>query len=597
MHDEQRRGTTVTSRRALIDVALGNEKASVVVLDGRLVNVLTREIFEAGVAIAGDRIAAVGDVEYTRGPDTKLVDAAGRYVTPGLVDGHLHCYHSYLGVNEFVEVMLTHGVTTTTDAFYGQGIVGGKDAVRFFKDAFDSRPLRLIFLVPTLSYLQNRELGLTPTPGIGVEDMHEMLDWDGCMGLEEPPFIPIVEKWDVFLDLFEATLERRKTITGHAAGIDWRQTQAYVAMGASTDHEAIAADEGLYKARAGLKLLMREGSGAFDVAELVKTYTEHGIDPRRLAFCADLASPEKLINEGGVDENLRVAVAHGVPPALAVQMATINVAEAFGVDRDLGVVAPGRYADLVLVEDLAEFQVQRVLVGGETMVDDGRFVGKLEQIDYPSAFFGTVALDRPLTVGELQLAAVSDSADVRVIGVTDGSLVTDERVATLQAVSGVLQPDIPNDVLPLAMADRFGKGTGVGVGFVQGFELKRGAIASTVNAVCENLVAVGAAVEDMVIAMNHLAEIGGGKVVIAEGEVLALVELPLLGLLSQDPLGTVSGNFERAFEAISELGCPLSNPFSTLEFCFACGEIGDIKLSDQGLLRVNPPEIVEVICA
>ena len=482
------------SRRALIDVALGNRPADVVVLDGEVVNVLTQEIYEAGVAIAGDRIAAVGDIEYARGRDTAVVDASGRYVTPGLVDGHLHMYHSYLGVNEFVEAMLTHGITTTTDGFYGQGIVGGMDAVRFFKDAFDERPLRLIFLVPTLAYLQNRELGLEPAPGIGVDEMHEMLNWDGCLGLEEPPFVPIVEKWDEFLDLFEATLAQRKIITGHAAGINWRQTQAYVAMGTSTDHEAVAVDEALYKARAGIKLLMRQGSGAFDVPTLVKAFTEHKIDPRRLAFCADLASPEKLLAEGGVDENIRVAIANGVPPVIAVQMATINVAEAFGMDRDVGVLAPGRHADLILVDDLPRFSIHQVMVGGEIVFHDGRFVAELPPIAYPSSFSGTVHLDGEIDEADLKVRASEgvEEVEVRVIGVTDGSLETDERRARLRVEDGAVQPDFENDVLPIAMVDRFGKGHGPGAGFVQGFRLKEGAIASTVNAVCENLVAVGA---------------------------------------------------------------------------------------------------------
>ena len=584
------------SRRPLIDVALGNVPADAVVLGGRVVNVLTREVYDAGVAIAAGRIAAVGDVEYARGEETLVVDADGRYVTPGLVDGHLHSYHSYLGVNAFVEAMLIHGVTTTTDAFYGQGIVGGKEAVRFFKQAFERQPLRVLFLVPVLAYLQNRELGLTPTAGISVAEMHELLDWDGCQGLEEPPFIPIVEKWDEFLDLFEATLERGKTITGHAAGIDWRQTQAYVAMGASTEHEAVEVGDAIDKARAGLRLLMRQGSGAFDVPELVKAYTEHGIDPRRLGFCADLASPEKLIREGGVDENVRVAIANGVPPPVAVQMATVNVAEAFGVDRDLGAVAPGRHADLLLVDDLVSFAIDRVLVAGEVVVEQGELAVALPPVEYPRSFYGTVGIERELTADDLRLRSGEPAVEVRVIGVTEGSLETDERRARLPVADGVVQADLAADVLPLAMADRFGKGTGVGVGFVQGFGLERGAIASTVNAVCENLVAVGADVGDMAIAMNHLAEIGGGKVVVADGEILALAELPLLGLQSEDSIAVVSEKFDRAFAAIADLGCGLRNPFSQLEFCFACGEIGDIKLSDQGLIRVNPPEFLEVIC-
>jgi len=569
------------------------------VLNGRIVNVCTREVYAAGLAITGDRIAAVGDIDYACSTDTEVIDAAGRYVTPGLIDGHLHMYHTYMGVNEFVEVMLTHGVTSTADGFYGQGIVGGKDAVRFFKQAFDERPLRLIFLVPTLSYLQNRELGLEPAPGINVADMNEMLGWDGCLGLEEPPFLPIIDKWDEFLDLFEKTLAERKTITGHAAGISWREMQAYAAMGTSTDHETVATNEAVDKARAGIKLLMRQGSGAFDVPTVVKAYTEHGIDPRMLAFCADLASTEKLVNQGSVDENIRVAIANGVPPLVAVQMATINVAEAFNLQRDVGVLAPGRYADILLVDDLVDFVVNRVMVGGQTVVSEGNFVAKLPSVTYPESFYGTVKLERPVTKEDLEVTVAGrDGVQIYVIGVTEGSLETDERRAHMKVVEGCIVPDFDNDILPLTMVDRFEKGSGrIGVGFVQGFRLRAGAIASSVNAVCENLVAVGASTSDMAIAMNKLAEIGGGKIVVVDGEIVALVELQLLGLLSEDPLETMTSKFDKALKEIANLGCTLRNPFSQLEFSFACGEIGDLRLSDEGLLRVNPPGSVDLIVA
>ena len=589
----------MSSRRALIDVALGNEPAELAITNGRVVNVLTREIYSAGVAIKGDRIAAVGDIDYAIDENTEVIDAENRYVTPGLIDGHLHMYHSYLGVNEFVEGMLRHGVTAYADGFYGQGIVGGRDAVRFFKDALEATPLRLIFLVPTLAHLQNRELGLKPAPGISVEEMNEMLDWEGCLGLEEPPFLPICEKWNDYLDLFDRCLEQRKTITGHGAGANWRQMQAYAAVGTSTEHEAIAANEAVDKARAGFRLLMRLGSGAIDVPELVKAYLEHKIDPRTLAMCADLASPEKLLREGGVDANIRLAIRNGVPPDLAVQMATINVAEAFYLQRDMGAVAPGRYADILLVDDLATFDITRVFVGGETVVLDGEFLADLTPIEYPSNFRGTVKIEREITAGNLEPRTdAKGPVTVRVIGVTDGSLVTDDGRAVLNVEDGVIQPDLVNDVLPLTMADRFGKGKGrIGNGYVRGFGLKRGAIASTVNAVCENLVAVGASTSDMAFAMNKLAEIGGGKIVVADGEILALVELPLLGLLSEEPTEAVTAKFDKVFDAIRELGCDLASPFSQLEFSFACGEIGDLRLSDEGLLRVDPPEMVSLVVA
>ena len=462
---------------------LAMNRRRLAITNGRLVNVLTREIYSAGVAIKGDRIAAVGDIDYAIDENTEVIDAENRYVTPGLIDGHLHMYHSYLGVNEFVEGMLRHGVTAYADGFYGQGIVGGRDAVRFFKDALEATPLRLIFLVPTLAHLQNRELGLKPAPGISVEEMNEMLDWEGCLGLEEPPFLPICEKWNDYLDLFDRCLEQRKTITGHGAGANWRQMQAYAAVGTSTEHEAIAANEAVDKARAGFRLLMRLGSGAIDLPELVKAYVEHKIDPRTLAMCADLASPEKLLREGGVDENIRSAIRNGVSPDVAIQMATINVAEAFFLQREMGAVAPGRYADILFVDDLTTFDITRVFVGGMTVVRDGEFLADLTPIEYPSNFRGTIKIEREITAGDLEPRTdAKGPVTVRVIGVTDGSLVTDDGRAVLNVEDGVIQPDLVNDVLPLTMADRFGKGKGrIGNGFVRGFGLKRGAVASTVN--------------------------------------------------------------------------------------------------------------------
>ncbi len=576
---------------------MGRQPADVVVRGGQLVNVATAEIYGADVATKNGRIAAVGDVDYTHGAATTFIDVEGQFVTPGLVDGHLHMYHSYLGVPEFVEAMLRHGVTATADGFYGQGIVGGIEAIRWFKDAFEQMPLRVLFVVPTLAYLQNRELGLTPAPGVEAEAMFEMLDWPGCYGLEEPPFLPVVDAWPEFLDLFEATLERRMVVTGHASGIDARQTQAYVAMGCYTDHETVDVDDAVQKVRAGMKLLMRQGSGCTDVPQLVRAYTERGVDSRALGFSVDVASPEKLVAEGGIDENIRVAVAHGVPPIKAIQMGTINVAEVFYAQQDIGLVAPGRFADMVIVDDLADFSIQRVIVGGEVMVEDGSLVAAMPSVEYPSAFRGTVKLAQEVTGADLAIQVDSDvdTAEVRVIGVTEGSLVSTERRHRVTARGGTLAASIDEDVLHLAMIDRLAKGTGIGRGFVQGFGLRSGAIATTVNAVCENIAIVGTNPADMALAANRLAEVGGGKIVVSEGEVRALVELPILGLLAEAPLDDVMAKFDAAFAAIRELGCAFQSPFSQLEFCFACGEIGEIKLSEEGLVQVDPPMRLSVV--
>ncbi|HEU5112831.1 MAG TPA: amidohydrolase family protein, partial [Acidimicrobiia bacterium] len=436
-------------RRELIDVAMGRTPADLVIEGGTLVNVSTAELYPADVAIKGDRIAAVGDVSYAKGSDTRVIDAAGQHLSPGLVDGHLHQYHSYIGVNAFVEALLSHGVTATADAFYGPGIVGGLPAIRFLKESFDKMPIRLLFLVPVLSWLQNRELGLTPTPGISPDEMLEILDWDGCYGLEEPPYLPVVEHYPEILDLFDETLARRKVITGHAAGITDRQLQAFVAVGAYTDHETVAVDDAVAKTRAGMKLFMRHGSGCIDAPELIRAYTEFGIDPRGLGFCADLASPEKLLTEGTIDHAVRTAIQLGVEPVRAIQMATLNVAEIFYAQQDIGSISPGRHADVVLLDDLETYAINSVIVGGETVFKGGQFIGQLPPTEYPASFYDTVSLSSPVTAEDLtfKVDTRDNEAEVRVIAVTAGSLITTEEHERLAITEGQFAADIDRDIL------------------------------------------------------------------------------------------------------------------------------------------------------
>lgn len=588
------------SRQQLIDVALGDAPADVIVEGGRLVNVWTNEIHEADVAIRAGRVAAIGDVAYTKGDATRSIDAGGRFLTPGLLEGHLHQYHSYLGINAFAEAMLSHGVTCTADGFYGPGIIAGLDAVKFFKDAFEQLPMRLIFLVGTAAWLQNRDLGLTPTPqGIAFEDMLEMLSWEDCYGLEEPQPFPVLKQLPEYVTLLEECLRRRKVISGHASGLSHREIQAYVAAGAALDHESDSREDALFKARVGMGLLGREGSGCRDLSEVVRAYTEHGVDTQMFGFSSDVASAEKLRDEGTTDEAIRVAIHHGVPPVDAVRMGTLNTARFFHAEQDLGSIAPGRYADIVLVDDLVEFSIDAVLVGGEHVVKDGRYVAEIPPVEYPPSFYGTVRLPAPVTPEDLTFATPehADGAEleVRVIGVTDGTLVTDERRVTLPVIDGALHPRVADDVLLLAMIDRFGKGTGIGLGFAQGFGLQAGAFASTANAQCENIVIVGTNPHDMAIAANHVTQVGGGKAVVRDGEVIGEVGLPLLGLHAEGTLDDVMREFDAALAAIVQLGCKLASPFSQLEFSFACGALGDIKLSEEALLLIHPPERIPVV--
>jgi adenine deaminase len=588
-----------TRRRELVDVAMGRKPADRILSGGKLVNVITSEIYPADVAIKGDRIAAIGDVKRCKGPKTDVINAKGAYLVPGLVEPHLHCYHTYINVTHYAKAVLIHGTTAVADGFYGPGIISGVEAVRFMLGEFKQTPLKLIFSAPTLAYLQNRELGISPAPNsISSKELMEMLDWPETLGLEEPPFLPIIEKDKVFLDLFEKAVEKRIAITGHASGIGIPAAlNAYAASGAITDHESTEVLDAVEKARVGIRILMRQGSGAFDLRELSKALTEHRLSSRAFSFSADLAAPEKLFYEGDINECIRVAVRSGVDPVTAIQMGTLNAAEVYNLQLEIGSIAPGRIADVLFVRDLRDFDISRVIANGETVVEDGKFLPVLKSPKYPDYMYGTVKLKRPVTPGDFNLHASKgkSSVKVRVIGAVDLSLYSLEKTATLKVEDGVVQPDQGRDILRISMIDRHGATGEIGNGFVNGFKLKKGAIASSVNAVCENIVVVGTNKEDMAFAANHLAKIGGGKVVVADGKIVAQIELPLFGLLSDEPLERVIKKFDKAYEEIRRLGCQFTSPFSTLEFCCACGEIGKIKIFQGGLIDAEKPEKVSVV--
>lgn len=584
-----------TRRFDLVDVVMKRRPADKIIVNGQLVNVYSGEIYGCNVAILGDRFAAVDgfDIEDVKGPNTEIIDAQGLYLVPGLVEPHLHSYHSYMSIPNYAEAMLRRGTTSTADGFYGQALIGGVEAVRRMIDDHARTPLKLIFSIPAIAYLQNRELGIDPAPNsLTAEQLHEMLDWPETDGIEEPPYLPIVHKDPVFVELYEMAHERRIPVTGHAAGISIPHLNAYAAAGTISDHEQTTAQGAIEVARRGLKLMMRQGSGAYDVKELTKAITEGKLDPHGFSLCADLAAPEKLFYRGDIDECIRVAVRSGIPPVTAIQMGTLSAAEIYNLQGEIGSIAPGKRADVVFVRDLATFDIVRVMADGEIVVEDNVYLKRMDKTDYPPFMYNTVHLKKPITSESFEVRANTSAVEVRAVHAVDLSLYTDEYFAELPVAGGVVQPDISRDVLRIAMVDRHGKTGNVGNGFIKGFGIRKGAVASSVNAVCENIVVVGANSEDMAIAANHLAKIGGGKVVVVDGEIVAQIELPLLGLLSEDPLDVVVGKFDKAYAELKKLGCTLTSPFATLEFCCACGEIGKLKIFDEGYINAETNERV-----
>ena len=579
-----------TARRDLIDVGMGRLAPTLVIKGGKLVNVHTAEIYTIDIAVKGDRIAYVGDAKELKITDrTKVVDARGKYVTPGLIDPHIHLYHAQLNITQVARALLPRGTTTVADGFYAIGIVSGVKGIRFCLKEIKKTPLKIVFIIPALAYYQNKDLSLPKTPNAPTfEDFQEMLDWSDCHGIEEAPYTPILNKEPDIISLLEKAVGQGKIITGHACGLSGGGLNAYLAMGASSDHECGTTDEALERVRLGMRVIMRQGSAATDVAQVVKVITEHNVDTRYFSFCADVASTLKIVRTGHIDDCMRVAVSNGLNPVIAVQAATLNAAELLKIDDEIGSIAPGKIADILLLENLPNFKISMVIADGQLVVKESKFLVELECPEYPKFMYNTVKFQRTLKPKDFEIKAPKGrkEATVRVIGVRDGTLITEDRRASIRVKDGLLQSDVERDLLKIAMVDRFHLSGSIGKGFVQGFKLKCGAIGTTYAPTTENLILLGTNDRDICLAANMIAEMGGGHIAVKDNHVLAQLELPLCGLLSDEPLEMVIEKQSKLYEVIREMGCEFIDPLSTLAFLGAAPEIGTLKICEKGIVNV-----------
>jgi adenine deaminase len=557
------------------------------VTGGTLINVLTGEIYPADVAIAGSGIAAVGAVESMIGAATTRLDASGRYLTPGLIDAHLHTYETHLSVAHLAAAMLEHGVTAILTDFYGEAVVGGKDAIRAALDIAAELPFNVMWALPMPAYYQ--DLPFVHTGSLSAGDMREMLAWPECIGINECFASRVVGGDEVLLELMDRARGMRKVLCGHASEIRGSELMAWVAYGAQLDdHESVSAAEVVEKARLGVRIILREGSGVSDVRNCLPAITNAGVDSHRFCFCSDLLSPRDLQREGDIDRCVRYAMEAGIPAVDAVRMGSLNAAQTLGVDAWTGSIAPGKRADICLVASpLEDYQVTDVVSGGLVVVEGGRYTGPEPIVAYPDSARNTVRLgERPSASSFTVPTGATGTVNVRVIEVRDGSLITNERIEALSVVDGCIASDPARDILKVASFERHGKTGKRGLGFVAGYGIRRGAVASTYNPHCQHLLVIGADDDDMVVAADQVARMGGGFAVAADGEVVAAVPLPLYGLLSELSAPELVDQLETAITAIRGLGSTLSAPFHTLAFLGLPVVIGQLKICSEGLIDV-----------
>ncbi len=580
----------LTDTRPLVDCAMGRIPAELVIRNGQWVCVQTGEIIpHTDIAILGGRIAFVGsDASHTIGENTRVIEAAGRFFVPGLLDAHMHVESGMLTVTEFVRAVLPHGTTGMFVDPHEIANVFGLKGVRMMVDEALLQPIHVFVQVP--SCVPSAPGLETSGAVIGPAEVAEALAWEGVIGLGEMMSFPAVIAGDDAIHAeLTATRLSGKVIGGHFPMQDLGMPfHGYAAGGIMDDHEGTRKEDAIARARQGMKVMMRYGSAWHDVAEQVRAITENGLDPRMFLLCTDDSHSATLVAEGHMDRVVRFAISQGISPILAIQMATINTAEHFGVSREIGMIAPGRYADILLVNDLELFTVDTVIAKGLVAVEKGQLTFSFPSPSRPDWATHSVQLPRPLGAADFRLFSNRNPvADAHVIGIIENQAPTRHLKIQLPVVNGEVCADLENDIAKLALIDRH-HGTGdVQVALVHGFGFTQScAVASTVAHDSHHLLVVGTDEDNMAVAANILAQSGGGQVVVRDGKIIGKVDLPVGGLMSNLPAAQVARQVETVLQGFRECGCNLNNPNMQLSL-LALVVIPELRISNQGLVDVS----------
>ena len=585
----------------LAAVAGGREDADLVIKNGRWVNVHTAEIIpDTDLAISQGRIAYIGpDAQFATGDDTEVIDADGRYMLPGLCDAHMHIESGMLTVTEFCRAVIPHGTTTMFVDPHEIANVLGLAGVRAMHDEAQAMPVNVYVQMPSC---------VPSAPGledaaatIGPDEVAEAMSWPGIIGLGEMMSFPSVAAGD---ERAHAILARAsdagKVIGGHfPADTNTADFHSYVASGPSDDHEVTSMSGAIDRARRGVRTMLRLGSAWYDVAETVRAITECGLDSRYFVLCTDDSHSGTLVNDGHMDRVVRHAISRGLKPITAIQMASLNTAEHFGVAHDVGSLAPGRYGDVIVTSDLVDLPLELVLSKGKVLARDGALGANIPPYEYPSEVFDTVRISRELTAADFDIPVENDAAEVmaNVIGVIENQAPTEALQRKIAVVDGMLTPSFEQgDVARVSVIERHsGEDVSVANALVGGFGLSRQcAIASTVMHDAHNLLVVGTDQASMVQAANCLRGIGGGITVWMDGKQEALVEMPIAGLMSSERAEVVSKKANQAVMAMRRCGCELNNAIMQLSL-LGLAVIPELRISNRGLVDVRTFKLIDLV--
>ncbi len=564
----------LTKLAQLISVARGERPADLILANAKVVNTFTGEIEPGNVAICGDRVAGVGDYQQAK----QVLDLTGKYLAPGLINGHTHLESSMLDIGQYARAVVPRGTSALVTDLHEIANVCGLDGMMYVRNRARRLPLDLFLMAPSCVPATHLE---TAGASISPQDIRQILRWQDTIGLGEVMNFPGVISGDATV-LSKINLARGKIVDGHAPGLTGKDLTAYIAAGILSDHESVSLAEARDKLRQGMFVMIREGSSEKNLDTLLPLVTDKTY--KRCFFVVDDRSCADLLHDGDIDAVVRKAIRRGLDPVRAIQMATINAAEYFRLDG-LGAVAPGYFANLIVLNDLPNLQINMVFYRGRPVAREGKPLFSLSQPG-DGRVSNTVNI-KPFPIEALRLTASGETEPV--IEVVPGQIVTRKRLEKVNR--GVIVPDTGRDMLKLVVIERHRATGNIGLGLVTGFNLKKGALASSVAHDSHNVIVVGTNDEDIFTAVKEIEQLQGGLAVVSGGKVLASLGLPIAGLLSDEPLETVVDKLEKLKRLAKDLGTTLPSPFATLSF-LALPVIPELRLTDLGLVDVNEFKLI-----
>jgi len=577
--------------RELIKVAMGEAEADLAIVNGDIVNVYTGEVLTGDtVLIKGNKIAYVGkDADKSIGASTRVIDAAGKTLIPGLIDGHTHIDCEY-SISELLRYALKGGTTTiiteTADIAFPLGYQG---IIQFLRAA-KNQPVKIFITVPPM-------VTISPTVkehAITVDELRKLLRRREVIGLGESYWAPVINGDQRVLDLIVETIKVGKKVDGHSSGARGKKLQAYVTTGASSCHEPITTDEVMERLRLGLFILIREGEIRKEL-EAIAPIKDKNITLSRLAISTDGIGPWQLTTDGYMESVVQKAIDLGFDPIMAIQMVTINVAQHFGMDDFIGGIAPGKDADIVIIPDIRTIQAEYVISNGQVVANNGQLLVEPRKHDYPESIQNSIHLPQNLGADDLAIHVDSGRRQVKARVIEQATnLVTTEALIDMPVSNGQLQPDVGKDILKVAAIDRTYVPGKTFVGLIRGIGLKHGSIATSASWDSCDIVVVGTSDADMAQAVNRIRELDGGIVVCAGNRILAEISLPVGGIISTEPMETISDKFHALQQAATKLGCTLPDIRLTLAF-LTSPAVAHLRICEHGLFNLRQNKFVDLI--